>query len=469
MLNHHLGGLLGLGSLAWAGHQIHVSLPINKLLDAGVDPKEIPLPHEFFLNKQLMIDLYPSFAKGLTPFFTLQWSEYSDFLTFKGGLNEVTGGLNLSDTAHHHLAIAVLFLIAGHMYRTNWGIGHSIKEILDYYTFSLFWKKSQSINLFKKRIFLVIHVFWLNIYHLTTNKNNSLPTCKKNLQRKKGVRFGAGLPFACKKSQNFVSATSSSFQLRNLEPEGTLSGSPSLPFNFNFFFLPGVYVIINTKINKYYFGESKNVADRLSGHYTTLIAGTHDCKELQNDWNLYGEDVFAFNILELGVNPWSDPVERRKAERQYIQQHQGHVYNQMSVGEIKQPLNDNVQTHNSIPVIVYGREFTSVSAAARENNTSLSSASYHLNNPDNLSDKNYVDMNRRAVTNVAKPVFIGPLFENNILTGRLFASVALAAANLRINDKTLRKYIREKPDWNYFYSLPIEEQQEIKKFLFLAN
>jgi photosystem I P700 chlorophyll a apoprotein A1 len=48
MLNHHLAGLLGLGSLAWAGHQIHVSLPINKLLDAGVDPKEIPLPMNFY-------------------------------------------------------------------------------------------------------------------------------------------------------------------------------------------------------------------------------------------------------------------------------------------------------------------------------------------------------------------------------------------------------------------------------------
>jgi photosystem I P700 chlorophyll a apoprotein A1 len=127
MLNHHLGGLLGLGSLAWAGHQIHVSLPVNKLLDAGVDPKEIPLPHTLLLNKSIIADLYPSFSKGLTPFFTLNWSEYSDFLTFKGGLNPVTGGLWLSDTAHHHLAIAVLFLVAGHQYRTNWGIGHSIK------------------------------------------------------------------------------------------------------------------------------------------------------------------------------------------------------------------------------------------------------------------------------------------------------------------------------------------------------
>jgi hypothetical protein len=131
MLNHHLAGLLGLGSLSWAGHQIHVSLPVNKLLDAGVDPKEIPLPHEFLLNRAIMQDLYPSFAKGLAPFFTLQWGEYSDFLTFNGGLNPVTGGLWLSDTAHHHVAIAVLFIIAGHMYRTNWGIGHSMKEILD--------------------------------------------------------------------------------------------------------------------------------------------------------------------------------------------------------------------------------------------------------------------------------------------------------------------------------------------------
>jgi photosystem I P700 chlorophyll a apoprotein A1 len=131
MLNHHLAGLLGLGSLSWAGHQIHIALPINKLLDAGVAPQEIPLPHEFLINRELMSQLYPSFAKGLAPFFGGHWNEYSDFLTFKGGLNPITGGLWLSDIAHHHLAIACLFIVAGHMYRTNWGIGHSIKEILE--------------------------------------------------------------------------------------------------------------------------------------------------------------------------------------------------------------------------------------------------------------------------------------------------------------------------------------------------
>nr|YP_009398933.1 photosystem I P700 apoprotein A1 [Cliftonaea pectinata]ARW67988.1 photosystem I P700 apoprotein A1 [Cliftonaea pectinata] len=131
MMNHHLAGLLGLGCLGWSGHQIHIALPINKLLDSGISPAEIPLPHEFMVNRNLMSELYPSFSKGILPFFTLNWNEYSDFLTFKGGLNPINGGLWLSDIAHHHLALSVLFLVAGHMYRTNWGIGHSMKEILE--------------------------------------------------------------------------------------------------------------------------------------------------------------------------------------------------------------------------------------------------------------------------------------------------------------------------------------------------
>ena len=131
MMNHHLAGLLGLGSLSWAGHQIHVSIPINYYLDKGVPADQIPLPHEFIFHPDLMAQIFPSFSQGLTPFFTLNWGAYADFLTFKGGLNPQTGSLWLTDQAHHHLAIATLFIIAGHMYRTNFGIGHSMKEILE--------------------------------------------------------------------------------------------------------------------------------------------------------------------------------------------------------------------------------------------------------------------------------------------------------------------------------------------------
>jgi photosystem I P700 chlorophyll a apoprotein A1 len=143
MLNHHLAGLLGLGSLSWTGHLLHVSLPTTQLMDAIDAGKplvlngktiasvaDIPLPHEF-LNQDLLTQLFPGFGAGISAFFTGNWAAYSDFLTFKGGLNPVTGSLWMTDIAHHHLAIAVLFIVAGHMYRTNWGIGHSIKEILE--------------------------------------------------------------------------------------------------------------------------------------------------------------------------------------------------------------------------------------------------------------------------------------------------------------------------------------------------
>ena len=130
MLNHHLAGLLGLGRLSWAGHQIHVALPVNFLLNFGIDPKEIPLPHEFIRQRALISECYPGFRRGLGPFFSLHWEAYSDFLTFRGGFNPITGSLWLTDIAHHHLAISVVFLAAGHMYRTNFSLGHLMGDIL---------------------------------------------------------------------------------------------------------------------------------------------------------------------------------------------------------------------------------------------------------------------------------------------------------------------------------------------------
>ncbi|PZD74466.1 Photosystem I P700 chlorophyll a apoprotein A1 [Acaryochloris thomasi RCC1774] len=129
MMNHHLAVLLGCGSLGWAGHLIHVSLPVNTMLDSGVT--DIPLARSYVMDKAFMADMYPSFAQGIGPFFSLNWGVYSDFLTFKGGLNPTTGSLWLTDVIHHHLALGVLLIVAGHMYRTNWGIGHSMKEILE--------------------------------------------------------------------------------------------------------------------------------------------------------------------------------------------------------------------------------------------------------------------------------------------------------------------------------------------------
>jgi photosystem I P700 chlorophyll a apoprotein A2 len=132
-LNHHLSALFGVSSLAWAGHLIHVAIPESRGQHVGWDNFLSTMPH----------------PAGLAPFFTGNWAVYAQnpdtaqqvfgtsqgsgtaILTFLGGFHPQTESLWLTDMAHHHLAIAVLFIVAGHMYRTNFGIGHNIKEMLD--------------------------------------------------------------------------------------------------------------------------------------------------------------------------------------------------------------------------------------------------------------------------------------------------------------------------------------------------
>ena len=132
-LNHHLSGLAGVSSLAWTGHTVHVAIPASRGVHVGWDNFLTTPPH----------------PAGLAPFYSGNWTVYAEnpdtaahvygtadgagtaILTFLGGFHPQTQSLWLSDMAHHHLAIAVVFIVAGHMYRTNFGIGHSMKEILD--------------------------------------------------------------------------------------------------------------------------------------------------------------------------------------------------------------------------------------------------------------------------------------------------------------------------------------------------
>jgi photosystem I P700 chlorophyll a apoprotein A2 len=135
-LNHHLSGLFGVSSLAWSGHLIHVAIPESRGQHIRWDNFLSTAPH----------------PAGLGAFFSGNWAVYAQnpdsqshifgtsegagtaILTFLGGFHPETKSLWLTDMAHHHLAIAVVFIIAGHMYRTNFGIGHNMQEILSAHT-----------------------------------------------------------------------------------------------------------------------------------------------------------------------------------------------------------------------------------------------------------------------------------------------------------------------------------------------
>nr|YP_009512093.1 photosystem I P700 apoprotein A2 [Euglena hiemalis]AXI97999.1 photosystem I P700 apoprotein A2 [Euglena hiemalis] len=132
-LNHHLSGLFGVSSLAWSGHLIHVAIPESRGKHIRWDNFLTELPHpaglEVFFSGNW--SLYSENPDSLSHIFSTSSGAGTAILTFLGGFHPETKSLWLTDIAHHHLAIAVLFIIAGHMYRTNFGIGHNINDILN--------------------------------------------------------------------------------------------------------------------------------------------------------------------------------------------------------------------------------------------------------------------------------------------------------------------------------------------------
>jgi group I intron endonuclease len=67
----------------------------------------------------------------------------------------------------------------------------------------------------------------------------------------------------------------------------------------------GIYAAINTQTRARYIGASMFLESRLHRHYLQLTAGKHPNKALQIDWDAYGADAFAFEILEV-VNMAND-------------------------------------------------------------------------------------------------------------------------------------------------------------------
>lgn len=60
----------------------------------------------------------------------------------------------------------------------------------------------------------------------------------------------------------------------------------------------GVFQIRNTVNGKVLLGSSLNLEGPLNGHKFMLKHGSHTNKLLQQEWNEYGPDSFAFEILE---------------------------------------------------------------------------------------------------------------------------------------------------------------------------
>ncbi|RPH25970.1 MAG: hypothetical protein EHM93_19770 [Bacteroidales bacterium] len=78
-------------------------------------------------------------------------------------------------------------------------------------------------------------------------------------------------------------------------------------------FFSGVYIITNIKNGKRYVGSSRNIYHRLRRHLSNLRKNIHGNPKLQEDFNIYGEDIFISSIVT------STPsAELLKEEQDYI-------------------------------------------------------------------------------------------------------------------------------------------------------
>ena len=60
----------------------------------------------------------------------------------------------------------------------------------------------------------------------------------------------------------------------------------------------GVYRIRNTRNDKSYIGFGTDLPAKINRHKAELKFGSHRNRELQDEWNLFGESSFQFEVLD---------------------------------------------------------------------------------------------------------------------------------------------------------------------------
>lgn len=130
---HHVAVLIGVSSLAWAGHLVHVAIPESRGIHIGWDNFLIIPPHPAGLKPLLSGDflVYANNPDTQQHIFGTTQDAGIALLTFLGSINKQTQALLLTDIAHHHLAIGIIFIAAGFLLRTKFSMGDRLKENLN--------------------------------------------------------------------------------------------------------------------------------------------------------------------------------------------------------------------------------------------------------------------------------------------------------------------------------------------------
>lgn len=244
--------------------------------------------------------------------------------------------------------------------------------------------------------------------------------------------------------------------------------------------LPGVYIIICLANNKSYYGESSNISARLSQHKSRLRRNIHEIRELQRDWNCYGEDFFEFSALFMSRD--CDKAQRQNLEFEYMAYFFDHCYNKFNKTSRKKQNNPFLgQKHSELsktqisksliehykkrlpeglPIMLKGKVYPSISEASRETKHSRDTIRRWLNDPSNnhcqlidmCSQPQYllkqtpkvkfaIKKTQQLNTGLAKPVS---------LDGVIYPSIAEAARNLKCSRANIQRRLKTQKESCFF-------------------
>ena len=131
-LNCHIGVVIGFFSVSWCGHLVDVAIPISRgavIVDTFKDPR--------FLAFRSVVGVTESGVTGVLAsdnnnhMFRSTVGAGEAILTLLGGFKSNTTSLYLTDIAHHHLGVGVVFVWVSHLYCSLYkGLGHRIGDVL---------------------------------------------------------------------------------------------------------------------------------------------------------------------------------------------------------------------------------------------------------------------------------------------------------------------------------------------------
>lgn len=115
----HLASLLGLGSIEWTGHLIHVSIPMNRILDGGVDPMLIPNATAL-ISSRVMRYIFPMYGSSTYPEFSWSLPTSISILSVGNTSNSSTGCIYIGHIAAHHFNIGLALILTALWITSSW-------------------------------------------------------------------------------------------------------------------------------------------------------------------------------------------------------------------------------------------------------------------------------------------------------------------------------------------------------------